>query len=169
MILVPLLDATTSRCEGDIDHSRKQDMAFMTKLDYASTNVYYCVDEKTEHMLIIKMVLSQSVQRSIRQKELTHRVSMTVHSSVKLEKDQVMFLEGIDSLLEPTEADSFYLHDFKSSDQDSHLTSSRISFTVLTALTIQLNSQTLKPRRSQHPLQSQSSFVSESQRSSQMN
>jgi hypothetical protein len=44
-----------------------------------------------------------------------------------------------------------------------------ILFTGLTALTIQPNSQTLKPHCSQHPLQSQSGFLLESQRSLQIN
>jgi hypothetical protein len=43
-----------------------------------------------------------------------------------------------------------------------------ILFTALIALTIQSNSQALKPRCSRRPLQSQSNFVSKSQRSPQI-
>jgi hypothetical protein len=47
MILIPLFDVTTSNCEDDIHHSRKQDMAF-----YDKGRLGICKD-----MLIVKMIL----------------------------------------------------------------------------------------------------------------
>jgi hypothetical protein len=66
----------------------------MTKVDYVFAQIHWHVHARTEYMLSVTRLLSQTVKRSARQKSLTHRVPMTADSCVKLEEEQVMFLEG---------------------------------------------------------------------------